>query len=232
MTSGSAMGIVQVAVATAQVRESDFVGRKALTPRDHCFPCEQGDRVVNTRGAGGSWGQAMATAPSTSPRVRWLLAATPVMVVLAHDAAVLPHEFSHSVVVWLVDTKDQPGNIYDDVSMRVFSDDGDVHNVIHDTGTNSWVIYVVGSYLVAWGIVDFFRNTLPLGLQLSDFFTPTARGVTLIVATVLLFGYFADPSLLVGPDPRLQALAVTSIMAILPVVILRWPRIVTPPAAL
>ena len=83
-----------------------------------------------------------------------------------------------------------------------------------------------------WGIVDVFRNTLPLGLHLSDFFTPTARGVTPIVATAFLVGYFANPSLLVAPEPRLQALAVTSIMAILPVVILRWPRIVTPPAAL
>lgn len=70
---------------------------------------------------------------------------------------------------------------------------------------------------------------LPLGLQLSDFFTPTARGVTLVVAAVFLFGYFANPSLLVGPDPRLQALAATSIMAIPPVIILLWPRIVTTP---
>lgn len=108
-------------------------------------------------------GQAMATAPSTSPRVRWLLAATPVMVALAHDAAVLPHEFSHSVVVWLVGIKDQPGNIYDDVPMQVFSDDGDVHNCIQDTGTNSWVIYVVGSYLVPWGSWTSSRTCCRLG---------------------------------------------------------------------
>jgi hypothetical protein len=67
---------------------------------------------------------------------------------------------------------------------------------------------------------------------LSGFFTPTARGVTLVVATVFLFGYFANPSLLVGPDPRLQALAATSIMAIPPIVILLWGRIVTPKAEL
>lgn len=38
------------------------------------------------------------------------------------------------------------GNIYDYVPMRVFSDDGDAHNFIQDTGTkNSWVVSVVGS---------------------------------------------------------------------------------------
>jgi hypothetical protein len=117
------------------------------------------------------------------------------------------------------------------VPMRVFSDDGDVHNFILGTGMNPWVISIVGSSLVLWAIVDFSRNMLPLGLQLSDFFTPAARGVTLVVATVFLFGYFANPSLLVGADPRLQVLAATSVMAIPPIISLLWRRIVTPPVA-
>ena len=257
----------------------------------------------------------MVTSTSARPRVSWLLAATPIMVILAHYAAVLPHEFAHSIMAWILGIKDQPGNIdwggaslpnilflihidenvdytaaldagkhwkvaltafagpgianvslfllsrylitkpwfrtrpdaanflfwflfmnlgnmYDYVPMRVFSDDGDVHNFIQGTGLSPWVIYVVGSYLVLWAIVDFYRNVLPLGLRLSGFFTPTARGVTLVVATVFLFGYFANPSLLVGPDPRLQALAATSVMAIPPVIILLWHRVVTPSGGL
>jgi hypothetical protein len=250
---------------------------------------------------------------SSQPRVGWLLAATPVMVILAHYAAVLPHEFAHSIMAWILGIKDQPGNIdwggtsipnilflinidenvdytpaleagkhwqvaltafagpgianvslflisrylitkpwfltrpvaanflfwfvfmnmgnlYDYVPMRVFAGNGDVHNFIQGTGMNPWVIYIVVSYLVLWAIVDFYRTVLPLGLRLSDFFTPTARGVTLVVATVFLFGYFANPSLLVGSDTRLQVLAATSIMAIPPIVILQWRRIVTSPA--
>jgi hypothetical protein len=108
--------------------------------------------------------------------------------------------------------------------------DSDVHDFILGTGVSPWVIYVVGSYLVLWAIVDFYRNVLPLGLQLSDFFTPMARGVTLVVATMVVFGYFANPSLLVGSDLRLQVLAATSIMAIPPIIILLWHRIVTPPS--
>ena len=255
----------------------------------------------------------MVNSRLSRPRAGWLLAATPVMVLLAHYAAVIPHEFAHSLMAWMVGIKDQPGNIdwggtswlnllllanidenvdytpaveagkhwqvaltafagpgiasaglfllarylitkpwfharpvagnflfwfllmnlgnvYDYVPMRVFASHADVFNFIQGTGINPWVIYVVGSYLVLWAIVDFYRNVLLLGLDLSRFFTPTARGVTLIVATAVLFGYFANPSLLVGSDPRLQVLAATSIMAIPPVVILQWHRIVTPSA--
>lgn len=248
-------------------------------------------------------------------RVGWLLAATPVMALLAHYAAVIPHEFAHSIMAWLLGIKDQPGNItwggtsllnvlllanidenvdyqaaldagkhwqvaltafagpgianvslflisrslitkpwfrtrpvaanflfwfllmnlgnmYDYVPMRVFVDqvDSDVYDFILGTGVSPWVIYVVGSYLVLWAIVDFYRNVLPLGLELSDFVTPMARGVTLVVATMVVFGYFANPSLLVGSDLRLQVLAATSIMAIPPIIILLWHRIVTPPS--
>lgn len=245
--------------------------------------------------------------------MNWLLVATPLIVLITHYAAVIPHEFAHSLVAWVVGIKDQPGdidwggmsplnvlflanidenvdytaaldagkhwqaavtafvgsglvnvglflisrallrkpwlrtrpviayflfwfllmnlgNMYDYVPMRVFADHGDVHNFIQGTGIDPWVIFVAGSYLVLWAIVDLYRTQLPLGLQSSGFVTPTARGVTLISATIMLFGYFANPSLLGGSDLRLQVLAALSIMAIPPVVILLWRRIVTLPA--
>lgn len=234
------------------------------------------------------------------------------MVLLAHYVAVIPHEFSHSIMAWILGIKDQPGNIdwggtsllnilllihidenvdytaaleagkhwqvaltafagpgiangglfllsrylitkpwfqlrpvaanflfwflfmslanlYDYVPMRVFADDGDVHHFILGSGIDPWVIYVVGGYLVLWAIVDFYRNMLPLGLALSDFVTPTSRAVTFVVATVLLFGYFSIPSLLFEADMASQLIARTSVMAIPPVLILLWRRIVTPP---
>src|SRR5919112_441433 len=51
------------------------------------------------------------TSDPLHPRVSWLLAATPVMVLLAHYAAVIPHEFAHSIMAWILGIKDQPGNI-------------------------------------------------------------------------------------------------------------------------
>lgn len=44
-------------------------------------------------------------------QVTWLLAATPLVLLLTHAAAYLPHEFAHSIVAWLVGIKDQPGDI-------------------------------------------------------------------------------------------------------------------------
>ncbi len=114
--------------------------------------------------------------------------------------------------------------------MRVFAADGDIHHLILGSGIDPWVISVVGGYLAPWAIVDFSRNALPLGMALSDFFTPTARAVTFVVATVLHFGYFSGPSLLVEPDMASHLIARTSVLAIPPVLILLWNRVVTPPA--
>jgi hypothetical protein len=49
--------------------------------------------------------------PAARTRTARLLAATPLVLLLTHYAAVLPHEFSHSVVAWVVGIKDQPGNV-------------------------------------------------------------------------------------------------------------------------
>lgn len=251
---------------------------------------------------------------SARPRVGWLLAATPIVVLLAHYAAVIPHEFAHSIMAWLLGIKDQPGNIdwggtsllnvlllihidenvdytaalaagktwqvalvafagpgmangglfllaralitqpwfrsrpvaanflfwflfmnlanlYDYVPMRVFAGDGDVHHFILGSGVNPWVIYVVGGYVVLWAIVDFYRAVLPLGMALSDFYTPPARAVTFALATVILLGYFSIPSLLFESDMASQLIARTSVMAILPILLLLWQRIVTPPGS-
>ncbi|MBN9108299.1 MAG: hypothetical protein J0I34_05915 [Pseudonocardia sp.] len=42
---------------------------------------------------------------------RWLLAATPVILLVTHYVAVLPHEFSHSIMAWLTGIKPTPGDI-------------------------------------------------------------------------------------------------------------------------
>lgn len=56
-------------------------------------------------------GAFFVTSVSARSRGGWLLAATPVMVLLAHDVAVVPHEFAHSSMAWILGIKDQPGSI-------------------------------------------------------------------------------------------------------------------------
>jgi hypothetical protein len=41
----------------------------------------------------------------------WLLASTPVVILLAHYVAVLPHEFGHSFMAWFTGIKSNPWNI-------------------------------------------------------------------------------------------------------------------------
>jgi hypothetical protein len=53
----------------------------------------------------------VADAIRTRSRAVWLLAATPIVLLLTHYAAVLPHEFCHSIVAWFVGIKPVPGDI-------------------------------------------------------------------------------------------------------------------------
>lgn len=244
----------------------------------------------------------------THTRTTWLLAATPLVVLLTHYAAVLPHEFSHSIVAWLVGIKDQPGNIdwggtsllnifllidiyenvdylaaldagkywqvaltafagpgiangalyllsrrfiaapslstrpvatyvlfwflfinlanlYDYVPIRAFAADGDVTHFRWGSGVSPWLIFAVAGYLVLWTIIDFYRKVLPHSLDVVGFDSRAARAAVLILATLLLFGYFAIPGL-EEPDAVSQFIARTSLLIIPVVVAANWRRVV------
>lgn len=49
--------------------------------------------------------------PSTRSWAGWLLAVTPIVLLLTHALAVLPHEFAHSIVAWLFGLKSNPLHI-------------------------------------------------------------------------------------------------------------------------
>lgn len=251
----------------------------------------------------------MQISGAKTTRPAWLLAATPVVLLLTHYAAVLPHEFMHSIVAWILGIKANPliihwggtsllnvlllvnideqvdytaalaagqrwqvaliafagpglangglyllsrrliestyvasrpvfayvlfwflfinlANLYDYVPLRVFASDGDVHHFILGSGISPWAIYAIGGYLVLWGLVDCYRFVLPYTLRVCGLESRTARAVVLIVATALMFGYFAIPTLL-EPDDFSQLLARTSLLAIPVVVVMTWRRIVT-----
>src|SRR6516165_7582866 len=50
----------------------------------------------------------MPIASGTRTPTAWLLASTPVVLLLTHYAAVLPHELMHSIVAWLLGIKANP----------------------------------------------------------------------------------------------------------------------------
>lgn len=252
----------------------------------------------------------MQVSGATRAPTGWLLAATPIVVLLTHYAAVLPHEFTHSFVAWALGIKADPlnidwggtsllnllllvhidenvdytaalaagqrwqvaltafagagfanaglyllsrrlivsravssrpflayalfwflainlANLYDYVPLRVFAADGDVWHFRLATGMSPWLIYAVGGYLVLWALVDFYRVVLPRCLAACGFDSGAGRAVVLMLATALMFGYFAIPGL-EEADPASQLLARSSLLAIPVLVATLWRRIVTP----
>ena len=241
-------------------------------------------------------------------RTKWLLAATPILLLLTHYAAVLPHEFAHSTVAWLVGIKSVPGDIYwgpgsvvnilllvdiDEnvdysaaldagrnwqvalvafagpilvngglyvvsrlllrtsycaarpnftyvlfwfylmnaanlfcyIPLRVFPEDGDVYNFLRGTGMSPLWVYVVGGYVVLWVMFDMYRVVLPDVLRICGFISHVERAVVLVVATAVIFGYFAIPGLLEDNNNSVL-MGRTSLMAIPVILLLTWRRIV------
>ncbi|CAM3849124.1 hypothetical protein [Smaragdicoccus niigatensis] len=237
----------------------------------------------------------------------WLLAATPVILILTHYAAVLPHEFGHSFMAWALGLKPDPLNIhwggssianvlllinidehvdysaafdagknwqvaavafagpglanggmlllsrwgltrrwlrshsiagyvlfwfyffnvvnlYCYIPLRVFTT-GDVHNFIRGTGISPWAVYIVGTYVVAWAMVDLYRNALPWVLATCGFRKAPQRAIMLVLVTLIAFVYYDVPALM-KDDVATTLLARTS-LALVPVVLLfNWRQIV------
>ena len=90
----------------------------------------------------------------------------------------------------------QLANVYDYVPIRVAASDGDVGQWVRATHMSPWLIYVVVGYLVLWAMIDFYRTVLPESLDTSRIESPVGRAAVLVVATVVMFTYFAFPGLL------------------------------------
>jgi hypothetical protein len=67
---------------------------------------------------------------------------------------------------------------------------------------------------------------LPYTLRVCGFESPTGRAAVLIIATAIMFAYYAIPGL-EEPDNFSQLLSRTSLLAIPVIVIMTWRRIVT-----
>jgi hypothetical protein len=108
----------------------------------------------------------------------------------------------------------QVGNLYCYVPIRVASPHADMHNWVLGSHQSFWWLYVVIGYLVLWAMVDFYRTVLPAG-----------RGVVLVTATLLMFGYFAGPGLMM-PDDISVFVSRTSLLLIPVVILVSWRRVV------
>jgi hypothetical protein len=119
----------------------------------------------------------------------------------------------------------QVGNLYCYVPIRVASPHADMHNWVLGSHQSFWWLYVVIGYLVLWAMVDFYRTVLPTSLDASRIDIPAGRGVVLVTATLLMFGYFAGPGLMM-PDDISLFVSRTSLLLIPVVICVSWRRVV------
>jgi hypothetical protein len=124
----------------------------------------------------------------------------------------------------------QLANVYDYVPIRVAASDGDVGQWVRATHMSPWLIYVVVGYLVLWAMIDLYRTVLPESLDSSGIASAAGKAIVLIVATVVMFTYFAFPGLL--EDGLLSVfIARTSVLLIPVVILVNWRHIVTHPGS-
>ena len=119
----------------------------------------------------------------------------------------------------------QLANVYDYVPIRVAASDGDVGQWVRATHMSPWLIYVVVGYLVLWAMIDLYRVVMPDALDSSGITSPASRAVVLVIATVVMFTYFAWPGLL--ENGLLSVfIARTSLLLIPVILVVNWRRIV------
>ena len=124
----------------------------------------------------------------------------------------------------------QLANVYDYVPIRVAASDGDVGQWVRATHMSPWLIYIVIGYLVLWAMIDLYRTVLPETLDTSRIESPVGRAAVLVVATVVMFTYFAFPGLL--EDGLLSVFIARTSLLLIPVIILvNWRRIVMRPGS-
>jgi|SRR6185437_160403 len=121
------------------------------------------------------------------------------------------------------------GNFYDYVPIRTIApyDGGnDVATFVKGLDISPWWVYIIGGYIVAFLIWQFFTRTLILAyvnLEISNIFS---KAFIMISCVVFLFGFYGMP----GGIPGLFeygdvsfCLSITSIAAIPGIIVAAWP---------
>lgn len=114
------------------------------------------------------------------------------------------------------------GNLYAYAPIRIFAIHGDMVNVAIGLNISPWWIFIIGTYLVAYFIWQFFSQTLIsayIDLGLNDL---KARASLLALCVVILFGFFGAAGL-ISYGVVSYFLAATSILAIPGLMIALWP---------
>jgi hypothetical protein len=120
------------------------------------------------------------------------------------------------------------GNLYDYIPIRTFAMTGDIYHLVIGLHISPWWIYIIGSYVVAFLIWQFFTKTLTLTYTNLYISSTAGKASLMITAVCILFGFFGGFPYIyflgaqaVGEPTYL--LSATSFFAIPGIIALLWP---------
>lgn len=109
------------------------------------------------------------------------------------------------------------------VPLRTWSTHADIANINHSLDLSPWWIFILISPLVAWGVWNFFSNTLKNAYQKLGLFSTSSQATLLILAMIFFFGLTCLQILTADYNFATRALTWAS-LALIPVILLScWP---------
>ena len=121
------------------------------------------------------------------------------------------------------------GNLFDYVPIRTFTKIDDVHNFVTGLNISPWWVFIIGGYIVAFLIWQFFSKTLVSAYNNLQLTSTTSRASLMILCVCILFGFFGGFSYIyflgsnvVGSVTYL--LSATSFLAIPGLIVALWPK--------
>lgn len=110
------------------------------------------------------------------------------------------------------------------VPLRALSTTADIANINYSLGISSWWIFILISPLVAWGVWNFFSNTIQNSYQKLGLFSTSSRVSLLIITIIYFFGLTCLQILTVNYNLITRALTWSSLLAIPFILFLCWPK--------
>lgn len=121
------------------------------------------------------------------------------------------------------------GNLFDYVPIRTFAKTDDVHNFVTGLNISPWWVFIIGGYVVAFSIYQFFSKTLDSAYANLQLTQAGSKASLMILCVCILFGFFGGfPYIyfygeqIVGSVTYL--LSATSFLAIPGLIVALWPK--------
>jgi hypothetical protein len=114
------------------------------------------------------------------------------------------------------------GDLYDYAPIRTFDAHGDAGHFAHGLHISPWWTYIIGGYIVAYLIWNFFTHTMLTAFERLPIKPFILRVSFMLVCVLILFGYYGSKGFIHG-NAISDFTATTSLLIIPGVLLAVWP---------